>query len=129
MGSTAEVAMHDDDLLMSQVKGGSVDAFAEPTPRSLQHSTYRPARSRAGCDWAYRSSAQISKRTLLSRRQNNVRNIPNERIVMDPLLLLIIALVVLSLAGGAFMSPIVFLLLIVVVVLFMGPYRGRRSRI
>jgi hypothetical protein len=47
---------------------------------------------------------------------------------MDPLLLLIIALVVLSLAGGAFISPLVFLLLIVGVMLFMGPYRGRRSR-
>jgi hypothetical protein len=48
---------------------------------------------------------------------------------MDLLLLLIIALVILSLAGGAFISPLVFLLLIVGVVLFMGPYRGRRSRI
>lgn len=48
---------------------------------------------------------------------------------MDLLLLLIIALVVLSLAGGAFVSPLVFLLQIVVVLLFMGPYRGRRSRI
>jgi RNA polymerase sigma factor (sigma-70 family) len=53
----------------------------------------------------------------------------NERIFMDLLLLLIIALVILSLAGGAFISPLVFLLLIVVVVLFMGPYRGRRSRL
>lgn len=53
----------------------------------------------------------------------------NERILVDLLLLLIIALVILSLAGGAFLSPVVFLLLIVVVLLFLGPYRGRRSRI
>jgi hypothetical protein len=38
-------------------------------------------------------------------------------------------LIILSLAGGAFISPLVFLLLIVVVLLFMGPHRGRRSRL
>jgi hypothetical protein len=53
----------------------------------------------------------------------------NERTFMDLLLLIIIALIILSLAGGAFISPLVFLLLIVVVLLFMGPYRGRRSRL
>lgn len=53
----------------------------------------------------------------------------NERPFMDLLLLIIIALIIFSLAGGAFISPLVFLLLIVVVLLFMGPYRGRRSRL
>jgi hypothetical protein len=52
-----------------------------------------------------------------------------QRTFMDLLLLIIIALIILSLAGGAFISPLVFLLLIVVVLLFMGPYRGRRSRL
>jgi hypothetical protein len=48
---------------------------------------------------------------------------------MDLLLLLIIALIILSIAGGAFISPLVLLLLIVVLLLFLGPYRGRRTRI
>lgn len=43
-GTTAEVAIHDDDLLMSQVKGGSVDAFEELYDRyGVQ--AYRVARS------------------------------------------------------------------------------------
>ena len=67
---------------------------------------------------------KISCETLASRHRNQ-----NERTFMDLLLLLIIALIILSLAGGAFLSPLVFLLLIVVVLLFMGPYRGRRSRL
>ena len=43
-GTTAEVAIHDDDLLMSQVKGGSVEAFEELYERYSVRA-YRVARS------------------------------------------------------------------------------------
>ena len=48
---------------------------------------------------------------------------------MDLLVLLIIALIILSVAGAAFVSPLVLVLLVVALLLFVGPYRGRRSRI
>jgi hypothetical protein len=53
----------------------------------------------------------------------------NERPLMDLLVLLIIALIILSVAGAAFVSPLVLVLLVVALLLFVGPYRGRRSRI
>jgi hypothetical protein len=55
-------------------------------------------------------------------------NKPREA-VLDLLLLLIVALIILSIAGGVFVNPLVLLLLIVVLLLFLGPYRGSRSRL
>jgi len=121
----AAVVVDYDSQPVTRIGCGSINAFEEIYDRYNAR--------------AYRMAWWVSKRTsstvtgtlrLGSRasRQTAVEH-STKGIFMDLLLLLIVALVILSLAGGAFISPLVFLLLIVVLVLFMGPYRGRRSRI
>jgi hypothetical protein len=148
--------MHDDDLPMSQVQGGSVEAFEElydrysartagrdgqgpDAPRPAQAPCrYREgsrlenkhAAGRARCPDAGRRSRHWTGACATSSRTSWQAIVDIQRKdYMDLLLLLIIALIVLSLAAGAFISPLVFLLLIVVVLLFMGPYRSRRNRL